>query len=567
MRYFLYCRKSSDREDKQILGPEAQRRIMLEHARTQGLAVVDVFVEQKSAYKIGRPLFGEMLRRIEAGEADGILTYHLTRLARNSFDGGRLIYMMDEGAVGRIVTPERAYTDNADDKFLMQIHFAMAKKSSDDTSQFVRRDVVSKLLKGEYPGMVPLGYLNINRDGHITRAQDDLQKYLKLQELGRPLRREEIDPIDGPLVRKLFEEVARGRYSQRQLRTLSFRLGLRTRKGAKLSKNALMNLLRNPYYHGVIRYGGTVYDTATIREQSGNPTAAIQHEPLISRTLFEQVQEELNSRRKGRYRKHSYTFGGCLIRCGECDAPVTAERQKGQIYYHCTGNRGACTQTRWTREDRLEEQFLAVLANLRLPEEYLDFALEQIRRAHALEVKTTQTMRQKLQSQQNAAVQKLDRLLQLKISAENADGGLLSDAEYLREKARLRQESDLLQEQLATLQRQGAGWIDDCERFFRFTQMLARNFAARDVEVKKTLLNLVCSNLTLRDRILAVEYREPYATLAGFPLAGKGEDRGFEPESALAGAKHAEISANWLHLLTAIRTYPLRAYAASLALP
>src|SRR5947209_20166140 len=113
----------------------------------------------------------------------------------------------------------------------MQIHFAMAKKSSDDTSQFVRRDVVSKLLKGEYPGMVPPGYVNINRDGHITKGRDDPQKYLRLLELGRPLRREEIDPTEGPLVARLFEEAARGTRSLAALRTLGYRIGLRARSG------------------------------------------------------------------------------------------------------------------------------------------------------------------------------------------------------------------------------------------------------------------------------------------------------------------------------------------------
>ena len=204
MRYFLYCRKSTDREDRQILGTDAQKRLLLEHAQRHGLTVVEVYVENQTAYKVGRPLFTAMLARLEKGEADGILTYHLTRLARNSFDGGRLIYMMDERAIREIATPEKAYTNNGDDKFMMQIHFAMAKKSSDDTSQFVRRDVISKLLKGEYPGMVPPGYLNINRDGHITRRRDDPEKYVQLLNLGRPLRREEIDPVDGPLVARLF---------------------------------------------------------------------------------------------------------------------------------------------------------------------------------------------------------------------------------------------------------------------------------------------------------------------------------------------------------------------------
>lgn len=91
MKYFVYCRKSTDREDRQILGAEAQKRLLLEHALRHALEVVDVYVENQTACKTGRPLFAAMLQRLEKGEAQGILTYHLTRLARNCFDGGRLI--------------------------------------------------------------------------------------------------------------------------------------------------------------------------------------------------------------------------------------------------------------------------------------------------------------------------------------------------------------------------------------------------------------------------------------------------------------------------------------------
>ena len=110
MKFFLYCRKSTDREDRQILSTEAQQRLLREHAGRHGIEIVEVFVENQSAYKVGRPLFNAMLERIERGDADGILTYHLTRLARNSFDGGRLIYLMDVGAIARISTPEKTYT-------------------------------------------------------------------------------------------------------------------------------------------------------------------------------------------------------------------------------------------------------------------------------------------------------------------------------------------------------------------------------------------------------------------------------------------------------------------------
>ncbi len=218
MKFFLYCRKSTDREDKQILSTEAQQRLLVEHAERQKLTLAAVYVENQSAYKAGRPQFNEMLARLERGEAEAILTYHLTRLARNSYDGGRLIYMMDEGLVRQIRTPEKTYLDSPDDKFMMQIHFAMAKKSTDDTSQFVTRDIESKLLRGEFPGRAPMGYLNISRDGHIVRGQDSPEKSRMLLALDRPLKRIEIDPIDGPLIRTLFEQAAKGIYRLRHLR-------------------------------------------------------------------------------------------------------------------------------------------------------------------------------------------------------------------------------------------------------------------------------------------------------------------------------------------------------------
>lgn len=549
MRYLVYCRKSTDREDRQVLGTDAQRRLLLEHAAGRGLAVVDVYVENQTAYKTGRPLFAAMLGRLERGEADGVLTYHLTRLARNSFDGGRLIYMMDEGAVREIATPDKAYTNTADDKFMMQLHFAMAKKSSDDTSQFVRRDVVSKLLKGEYPGMVPPGYLNVNRDGHITRRRDDPDKYRRLLALGRPLRREEVDPVDGPLVARLFEEAARGTRSLAALAAFAHRLGLRAAGGGRLGKTAVWHLLTNPYYHGAIRYGGRLY------------TENVRHDPLVSKALFDRVQEAVGRRRKGAYRRHRYAFGGCVLACGDCGCPVTAERQKGHVYYHCTKTRGACPRTAWTREEVVAGEFARVLSGLRLPPAYLDYALARLRQCHATQAGFAAARRHKLQSHLNAGHARLDRLLQLKISPSNATGELLSDTEYLAQKRRIQDELDAVQRQLAADGQDARTWVADCERFFAFTQGLVAAFETAGAEDKQAALLLVCSKLTLRDHAVAAEFREPFASLAAFPLAGGQAGGQFEPAERPAGAEKPEVVASWLGLLDAIRTHGREALA------
>lgn len=105
MKYFIYCRKSSEAEDRQVLSLPAQQKELLELSQEQNLQVIGVYSESGSAHKIGRPKFNEMLKRIEKGEANGIIVWDESRLARNSLDGGKIIYMMDLGQIVEIVKP------------------------------------------------------------------------------------------------------------------------------------------------------------------------------------------------------------------------------------------------------------------------------------------------------------------------------------------------------------------------------------------------------------------------------------------------------------------------------
>src|SRR3989338_6757718 len=94
-KYFLYARKSTEDDDHQIMSIEAQLFELREYARKEKLEILEEFQESKSAKKPGRELFGEMMTRIERGEANGIIAWHPDRLARNSVDGGRVIYLVD----------------------------------------------------------------------------------------------------------------------------------------------------------------------------------------------------------------------------------------------------------------------------------------------------------------------------------------------------------------------------------------------------------------------------------------------------------------------------------------
>jgi len=89
-KYFLYARKSTDEPDRQILSIEAQITELKEFADRENLEIAETFIESQTAKIPGRPIFNEMIKRIESGEANGILAWHPDRLARNSIDGGKL---------------------------------------------------------------------------------------------------------------------------------------------------------------------------------------------------------------------------------------------------------------------------------------------------------------------------------------------------------------------------------------------------------------------------------------------------------------------------------------------
>jgi DNA invertase Pin-like site-specific DNA recombinase len=166
MRYFIYARKSTDDEDRQVLSIEAQLKEAREYAQRENLIVVKEIIEAKTAKKPGRPLFNDMLLQIERGAAEGILAWHPDRLARNSVDGGRIIYLVDQKVITDLRFPTLRFDNNAQGKFMLSIVFGQSKYYIDALSENIRRGIRLKLSKGIWPQWAPIGYIN----DHKTRT-------------------------------------------------------------------------------------------------------------------------------------------------------------------------------------------------------------------------------------------------------------------------------------------------------------------------------------------------------------------------------------------------------------
>src|SRR6185436_15283652 len=115
--------------------------------------------ESRSAKEPGREVFNEMLRRIEAGEANAILTWKLDRLARNFDDGGRIIGMLQRGVIQEIRTFEKTYLPS-DNVLLIAVELGMANQYVRDLSLNIRRGIREKIRRGIFYGKAPLGYYN-----------------------------------------------------------------------------------------------------------------------------------------------------------------------------------------------------------------------------------------------------------------------------------------------------------------------------------------------------------------------------------------------------------------------
>ena len=94
IQYFLYARKSSESEDRQVQSIDDQINRLKLLAQSLSLDIKQIYTESKSAKKPNnRPLFDEMMKRIEKGEAGGILCWQINRLSRLGMRLGKTIYL------------------------------------------------------------------------------------------------------------------------------------------------------------------------------------------------------------------------------------------------------------------------------------------------------------------------------------------------------------------------------------------------------------------------------------------------------------------------------------------
>lgn len=498
MKYVIYARKSQDREDKQILSIESQVKEGLEIARRHNLEVSKVLKEEKSAKKPGRKIFNDLLASINKGEYFGIICWKLDRLARNAADGGTVIQLIDDKKLMEVITPGRIYQNKGDDKLWMQLEFGMAKKYVDDLSDNVKRGLRDTFEKGNWIRPTPRGYLNIDKEGRIAGKNYDKTKQRMLDDLNRPLRRVEIDPVLGPLIKNLFEYASFGEKTLLKVREHSFKLGLKTKGGNKLSIEVIRQMLNNTFYYGLMENNGV--------EKVGD------FEPLITKHLFEQVKKNFEERSKTFNIVWDHAYKG-LMRCPRCGTFITAttktkhykgtNRTAHYTYYHCTGRKGPCGNP-WITEKELETQIQEKIKGLTLNNFLFETIMEFAQEEHKKHLDVEVFSRTNLVKELNCVDQKLKRLLEMRINEE------LTEEEYKRSKTELLNQKIEVEEKLNDSSDKTKSWLERLEDFLKTCTIANDVFLNGTTEEKRNLIKSLGWNLYLDNKKLSWEYSKPF---------------------------------------------------------
>ena len=457
MKYFIYTRKSTDSEERQILSIESQLAELREFAAKEKLEIVASLCEAQTAKEPGRKVFGEMLDRICAGEASGILAWHPDRLARNSIDGGKIIYLLDTGKIKDLKFPTFWFDCTPQGKFMLQIAFGQSKYYIDNLSENIKRGHRQKLRKGIWPGFAPLGYLN----NHHTKEID-------------------LDKEKSPFIRKAFEIYATGEYTLKAVNQFLADSGISSYRKRPLSVSCVQRFLKNHFYYGVFRFNNEIYQGI--------------HEPIISKKLFDSVQQVMNNRgKKKRKRKHEFAFSG-LMRCGFCGCLITAETQKGHNYYRCTKKKQKCEE-KYLREENLVEQMRNFIQKVSLSDKWAGNMLAELDKEKEQAKKDSENLVQNLRNQKAEVEQKIENLLDLYIEGK----GLVIE-EYQAKKQKLLNEKLDIEQKIKDFEQMGNNWLEPMRKMIFEAKQAKILLSQGDNQQILTFLKNVGSNFILKDK-------------------------------------------------------------------
>lgn len=554
IKYAMYVRKSSEAEDRQALSIESQvtenSKIAAQH--NVSVSPEGILTESRSAKNpFGRAGFEELIKRIEAGEFQGIVAWHANRLSRNAIDAARLIHLMDQGKLVQIITQQQVFKGTPQDKFMFNLFCSQAKMENDNKGVDVKRGQRKRREQGFTPHMAKIGYLNdFGKKGSCTTLEDK-------ERFG--------------LVKQAFELYLTGRYSVRSILThVNNTLGLRTvqrkKEGGKpIQSSHMYRILKDPFYAGFFY----------ANDENGN-RVRYEVSPSVPRMITEEqfwkIQAMLG--RKGTPRpslnKETFAYAGHLT-CGTCGGSVTAELKHQLIcssckhkfayrnkercpqcevsiakmvnpkylhytYYHCIKSKNPKCPEGSIREEALSTHLADYLRkNLEISPELSEWCIRNLKELEGQEEVNRDDVQEAWENELARKEKEERNLIEMRMRS------LIDDDRFLALQGPLKAEIEAIRQKVA---RSTPKSIRDVSRPFSLAIGLSKVFEGGSYREKQEVLAEIVSNLTLKEKKPSVYFKNEFAILMGGLKVAKEKNSAFEPAKSLADKDKTEVFAS-----------------------
>ena len=427
---FGYCRVSSDEQKGNYSIPQ-QKRSITEYAERNGYKIVKFFVDEGFTATVdNRPDFLQIINDCEDGKkkVGAIIVYHTDRFARNELD--HALYKRDLQKAGvELLSVMQPMIDSSPEGHLMDTMMAgINAYYSRDLSRKTKRGMLGRWNAGWWPSWAPPGYVNIDKQGKLSKRFYSADKQKLFDALGRRLDPIEIDLLTADLVKEAFQKYSTGNYTYLKLSKIMGKKGLLDRSGNPIPHQSLHAIITNRFYYGWMAWGGM--------EKMGN------HKALITKELFDLCQYVAAQHRQflTRTRKHQFLLRG-LIFCAdhkgkrrvsgygkdtvyeELNLRLTAEKHtdihsshRTEIsYYHCP--KAGC-RTSYVETGKLEKMVANQIKKMEFKEEFVELVKSKIRNILSKNQGDIEGRVQVLENRKKTFNNKLNKLIDMRANDE-----------------------------------------------------------------------------------------------------------------------------------------------------
>jgi len=476
------------------------------------------------------------MTKVENNDHTTIYCWIVSRISRNSKDDGWVRHLIEIGKLSIIASDQRF--DKSTNSIITAVEGAKNTQYSRELAKMIEDSNEDRRKRGIYPGPPPPGYKMEGPRGQMLHVPDD-ERFRLIQNAFRRV-------------------LSRTTTPKKSLLILNNQEGFITRKhkklgGGPLPESTWYQMLRSPFYCGkFISFQGTP------REQWFQGI----HQPLITEEEYWELQEILAEKGRPRPRLDVVTPFMGLLRCGECDNTITRDikyqvrcnsgkkysakhrddcphcglhksrapkkRHHEYTFFRCSKSKGKkCFQGNLEIDD-LEQQILEKLKRIVIPQEFVDWALEDIDEEDDKELQLQEDTLKSLQTAYDAAQKKLARHHQMFTKGYITEA---EEPEWKVEKEKKLKKRDDIKQKIDKLQSRSDDWRDTIEEVYVFAKNAKAWFDAGDSRTKSQILADLGVNAKITDKQLTIEIQPPFIEIENTLNRIKEKYPRLEPEN------------------------------------